>query len=149
MHSTGCARAELAPLALDAYPEAYVEFKRLLLLLVYREGDLAPQAQQPASAAEPAAAAPAGAPPPVGAAAASAAAAAGTLKGELSELLSPAARRQLSETVYHTLRQATGKQRQDCGTAVRLGEGEQASAEGRQQMQQKATRLRTSGHSPI
>ncbi|MEW5302489.1 MAG: hypothetical protein WDW36_005270 [Sanguina aurantia] len=30
-----CAREELAPLALDAYPEAYVEFKQLLLLLVH------------------------------------------------------------------------------------------------------------------
>ncbi|KAG2497682.1 hypothetical protein HYH03_004419 [Edaphochlamys debaryana] len=29
-----CARSELAPLALDAYPEAYAEFKRLLLLLL-------------------------------------------------------------------------------------------------------------------
>ncbi|GLI60065.1 hypothetical protein VaNZ11_001919 [Volvox africanus] len=29
-----CARSELAPLALHAYPEAYVEFKRLLLLLL-------------------------------------------------------------------------------------------------------------------
>ncbi|GIL83884.1 hypothetical protein Vretifemale_12601 [Volvox reticuliferus] len=32
--SPACARSELAPLALHAYPEAYVEFKRLLLLLL-------------------------------------------------------------------------------------------------------------------
>ncbi|KXZ44620.1 hypothetical protein GPECTOR_64g114 [Gonium pectorale] len=37
-----CARAELAPLALDAYPEAYGEFKRLLLLLLTRHPDQAP-----------------------------------------------------------------------------------------------------------
>ncbi|KAJ9528760.1 hypothetical protein QJQ45_020661 [Haematococcus lacustris] len=30
-----CARQRLAPLALDAYPEAYSEFKRALLLLIY------------------------------------------------------------------------------------------------------------------
>ncbi|MEW5310568.1 MAG: hypothetical protein WDW38_002354 [Sanguina aurantia] len=33
--AAACAREELAPLALDAYPEAYVEFKQLLLLLVH------------------------------------------------------------------------------------------------------------------
>ncbi|KAG2436677.1 hypothetical protein HXX76_006205 [Chlamydomonas incerta] len=39
-----CARSELAPLALDAYPEAYSEFKRLLLLLLLPPA--APPAQQ-------------------------------------------------------------------------------------------------------
>jgi hypothetical protein len=34
--SAACAKEELAPLALDAYPEAYPEFKRLLLLLIYQ-----------------------------------------------------------------------------------------------------------------
>lgn len=34
MHA-GCLRRELAPLALNAYPEAYGELKRSLLLLVY------------------------------------------------------------------------------------------------------------------
>jgi hypothetical protein len=29
-----CARDELAPLALDAYPEAYLDFKRAMLMLV-------------------------------------------------------------------------------------------------------------------
>jgi hypothetical protein len=45
-----CARDELAPLALDAYPEAYPEFKRLLLLLVYR-GEVAGQRGSAAAAA--------------------------------------------------------------------------------------------------
>jgi hypothetical protein len=35
-----CAREELAPLALDAYPEAYLDFKRAMLMLVQ------PQQQQ-------------------------------------------------------------------------------------------------------
>lgn len=34
--AAACAKEELAPLALDAYPEAYPEFKRLLLLLIYQ-----------------------------------------------------------------------------------------------------------------
>ncbi len=36
LHLTACARDELAPLALHAYPEAYLDFKRLLLLLVFQ-----------------------------------------------------------------------------------------------------------------
>lgn len=35
--AAACARSELAPLALDAYPEAYGEFKRLLLLLLEQQ----------------------------------------------------------------------------------------------------------------
>ena len=34
--AAACAKEELAPLALDAYPEAYPEFKRLMLLLIYQ-----------------------------------------------------------------------------------------------------------------
>ena len=33
-----CARQELAPLALDAYPEAYLEFKQCLQLLLLGDG---------------------------------------------------------------------------------------------------------------
>jgi hypothetical protein len=40
-----CAREELAPLALDAYPEAYLDFKHALLMLVQP-----PQPQQQAAA---------------------------------------------------------------------------------------------------
>jgi hypothetical protein len=40
-----CVRSELAPLALHAYPEAYLEFKRLLLLLVFDEPRAAQRAQ--------------------------------------------------------------------------------------------------------
>ena len=31
----GCMREELAPLALNAYPEAYAEFRHLALLLIF------------------------------------------------------------------------------------------------------------------
>ena len=33
-----CVRQELAPLALDAYPEAYQEFRRVMMLFVYGPG---------------------------------------------------------------------------------------------------------------
>ncbi|GFR40390.1 hypothetical protein Agub_g948 [Astrephomene gubernaculifera] len=51
-----CARSELAPLALDAYPEAYGEFKRLLLMLLQPPGDAG---RQSGAASHSAAAAPA------------------------------------------------------------------------------------------
>lgn len=35
--SAACARDELAPLALDAYPEAYLDFKQALLMLVQQQ----------------------------------------------------------------------------------------------------------------
>lgn len=42
-----CVRKKLAPLALNAYPEAYAEFKRALLLLVYSQHeDVSPVAAE-------------------------------------------------------------------------------------------------------
>lgn len=38
--NAACARDELAPLALDAYPEAYLDFKRALLMLVQQPTQL-------------------------------------------------------------------------------------------------------------
>ncbi len=34
-HAAACVRRELVPLALDAYPEAYEEFKRCMLVFVF------------------------------------------------------------------------------------------------------------------
>lgn len=42
-----CMRKKLAPLALNAYPEAYAEFRRALLLLVYSQHeDVSPVASE-------------------------------------------------------------------------------------------------------
>jgi hypothetical protein len=44
--TTACAREELAPLALHAYPEAFLDFKKTLLMLVDTQQQLRPQQQQ-------------------------------------------------------------------------------------------------------
>ena len=36
--AAGCMRKELAPLALNGYPEAYTEFRHLALMLVFQPG---------------------------------------------------------------------------------------------------------------
>jgi hypothetical protein len=41
-----CARDELAPLALDAYPEAFLDFKKTLLMLVDTQQQRPQQQQQ-------------------------------------------------------------------------------------------------------
>ncbi len=47
MVAAECVRKKLAPLALNAYPEAYAEFKRALLLLVYSQHeDVSPVASE-------------------------------------------------------------------------------------------------------
>lgn len=44
--TTACAREELAPLALHAYPEAFLDFKKTLLMLVDTQQQRRPQQQQ-------------------------------------------------------------------------------------------------------
>lgn len=94
--TAACAREQLAPMALDAYPEAYTEFKRLLMLLLYTQA--APAAGAAASRGGDAS----------GAASTAAGAGAAGMQAELAEVLSEGSRQELAELVYQTLRKQQG-----------------------------------------
>lgn len=112
-----CAREEVAPLALDAYPEAYLEFKKLMLLL------LAPPATAPAPSPLPCTSSP---PPPPASSSQGGAGGGSDAKGdvtsgsqapapaqvelsaEVQQLWSSEAREELAGVVYHTARHHLG-----------------------------------------
>lgn len=82
-----CVRDELAPLALHAYPEAYTDFKHMLLMLLDQRQQ--PSLQHAGNADGAPQAAPATTP---------------TVCQEWSD----AYRRELGDVVFHTMRQALG-----------------------------------------
>lgn len=86
-----CARQQLAPLALDAYPEAYTEFKTALTLLLYVNSS--PQITS-SNQDSPGADSPHGQPP---------------IPAALKHLLDISTREELAEVVYHTIRQLTSE----------------------------------------
>jgi hypothetical protein len=89
-----CARDELAPLALDAYPEAYLDFKRAMLLLLQRQQQDSSSIAQDVSAKDDAPASMSVTHPTV-------------LLSEAADW-SILARQQLAETLLHTMLQQLG-----------------------------------------